>query len=260
MSGPSTETTVPAVRQIPPTRPIKWLALGWRDFTRAGWPSGFHGLVVATGGLLIIALALQVPVLSPGAFTGFVLVGPILATGLYDISRRLAAGQTPYLGQVIRAWRKGTRPLVWLGVLLTIAGTLWVLGSAILFGLFVKAPITSAPGFLRYAIHEQGNLLFTLWLLLGGLGAALVFAATAVSVPLLLDREIDLRSAILTSIRAVGDNPVAMALWAVIIMIGTALSMATAMLGFVIVVPVIGHATWHAYRELVDAAALPPRR
>jgi uncharacterized membrane protein len=96
--------------------------------------------------------------------------------------------------------------------------------------------------------------------LLGGLGAALVFAATAVSVPLLLDREIDLRSAIFTSIRAVGDNPGAMALWAVIIMIGTALSMATGMLGFIIVVPVIGHATWHAYRDLVDAAALPPRR
>jgi len=260
MSAPSPAGDVPPIRTIGFTRPLRWLELGWRDFTRARWPSGFHGLVVATGGLSIIALALLVPSLSPGAFTGFVLVGPILATGLYDISRRLAAGQTPHLGQVIRAWRRGTRPLVWLGVLLTLAGTLWVLASAILFGLFVHVPIHSPLAFLRFAVAQQNNLLFTLWLVLGGLGAAVVFAATAVSVPMLLDRDVSIRSALLTSVRAVGDNPAAMGLWAVIIMLGTVISMATAMLGFVVVVPVIGHATWHAYRDLVDAAALPERR
>lgn len=253
-------THLAPIRQIPAAQPLRWLALGWSDFKRAGWPSGFHGLVVASGGLLILAVAIQFTVLLPGAVSGFVLVGPILATGLYEISRRLAGGQTPRLAHVIGAWQRGTRPLIWFGVLLTIAGTLWVLASMLLFGLFVHAPIEGLYAFLRYAVREQGNLLFTLWLLLGGLGAALVFAATAVSVPLLLDRETDLRSAILTSIRAVGDNPGAMGLWAVVIMIATALSLATAMLGFVFAVPVIGHATWHAYRDLVDSSALPPRR
>src|SRR4029077_17388679 len=98
-----------------------------------------------------------------------------------------------------------------------------------------------------------------LWLVLGGLGAAVVFAATAVSPPLLLGRIIDLRAALLTSVRAVGDNPGSMALWATIIMIAVALSMATAMLGFIVTIPVIGHATWHAYRDLVDASSLPLR-
>lgn len=253
-------TRLSPIRQVPVAQPLRWLSLGWNDFTHAGWPSGFHGLVVATGGLLILALALQFTVLLPGAVSGFVLVGPILATGLYDISRRLAGGQTPRLAHVLRAWQRGTRPLIWFGVLLTLAGTLWVLVSMLLFGLFVRAPIGGLYAFLRYAVHEQGDLLFVLWLVSGALGAGVVFAATAVSVPLLLDRETDLRSAILTSIRAVGDNPGAMGLWAVVIMLATALSLATAMLGFVVAVPVIGHATWHAYRDLVDATALPPRR
>lgn len=253
-------TQVVRVRQIPAARPLHWLALGWRDFRRAAWPSGFHGLVVATGGVLILALAFQFTALLPGAVSGFVLVGPILATGLYDISRRLAAGQTPRLDHVFGAWKKGTRPLIWFGVLLMIAGTLWVLVSVVLFGLFVKVPIESLYAFVRYAVQQQGDLLFSLWLLAGALGGAVVFAATAVSVPLLLDRETDLRSAILTSVRAVGDNPAAMTVWAIVIMVATALSLATAMLGFILVVPVIGHATWHAYRDLVDASALPVRR
>lgn len=253
-------TQIVPVRQIPSKRPFHWLALGWQDFRRAAWPSGFHGLVVATGGVLILALAIQFTALLPGAISGFVLVGPILATGLYEISRRLAGGQTPRLDDVFGAWRKGTRPLIWLGVLLMITGTLWMLVSVVLFGLFVKAPIDNLLAFVRYAVQQQGDLLFGLWLLLGALGSALVFAATAVSVPLLLDRETDLRSAILTSVRAVGDNPVPMALWAILIMLATALSLATAMLGFIVAVPVIGHATWHAYRDLVDSSALPLRR
>jgi uncharacterized membrane protein len=253
-------TQIVPVRQIPSARPLHWLVLGWQDFRRAAWPSGFHGLVVATGGVLVLALAIQFTALLPGAVSGFVLVGPILATGLYDISRRLATGQTPRLDHVFRAWRKGTRPLIWLGVLLMIAGTLWVMVSLVLFGLFVKAPIDNLYAFVRYAVQQQSDLLFGLWLLLGALGSALVFAATAVSVPLLLDRETDLRSAILTSIRAVGDNPGPMALWAALIMLAIALSLATAMLGFIFAVPVIGHATWHAYRDLVDSSALPLRR
>lgn len=112
---------------------------------------------------------------------------------------------------------------------------------------------------MRYVVESQGNILFLLWLILGGLGAAIVFAATAVSPPLLLGRVIDLRGAILTSVRAVGENPIAMGIWATIIMVATALSMAAFMLGFIVTIPVIGHATWHAYRDLVDTSSVPLR-
>ena len=249
------------VRIVSVGRPLRWLARGWRDFTRVPAPSALHGLVVAASGIVILFVTLRHWYLLPGAFSGFVLIGPILATGLYELSRRLAAGvERPTFAHVVRAWARGTRPLVWLGLLLVLAATAWVLISAVLIALFVKAPITGLEDFLRHVVLSQSSNLFFVWVTLGGFGAALVFAATVVSAPLLLDRDVDFTTALMTSIRAVGANPVAMGVWATIIMAATALSMATLMIGFVVAIPVIGHATWHAYRDVVDADALPFRQ
>jgi uncharacterized membrane protein len=256
---PSPETEVPAVREIPVLRPLAWLASGWHDLRYAPGVSLVHGLLCAAGGWIIAVLSVEWPPLLPGAFSGFVLVAPILATGLYEMSRCRERGRPGDMACALDAWRRGTRPLVWLGLGLAIAATAWVLVSAVLVALFVTAPITGAEAFLRHVVLSQGSNLFPVWVLIGGLGASLVFAATVVSAPLLLDRDTDLATAVWTSIRVVGANPVAMALWATIIMVATALSMATAMLGFVIAIPVIGHATWHAYRDTVDAGAIAAR-
>lgn len=247
------------VRAVAPLRPLRWLALGWRDFLRAFAPSMVHGAVAMLAGIGIVAVGRHAWPLLPGAFSGFVLVAPILATGLYELSRRLERGEVPRWRHVAGAWARGTRPLVWLGLGLVLAATLWVLVSALMVALFVKAPIIGLDSFLRHVVVGEGSNLFPLWAALGGLGAAVVFAASVVSVPLLLDREIDLWSALRVSVRAVGENPVAMALWAALIMVITLLSMATLMTGFAIAIPVLGHATWHAYRDVVDAARLPPR-
>jgi len=255
----SPDPSPPAVREIAPTRPFAWLRQGWRDLHASFGPSLLHGLVVAIGGLVVLTLTLQATALMPGALTGFLLIGPILCTGLYELSRRIAAGERPRLRHAIEAWRRGTRPLVALGLLLFLASTAWVLFSAVLFKLFVAVPLDSPARFLRYAVAGQGGWLFFLWLVAGGLGAALVFALTVVSVPLLLDRSVSLRTALLTSVRAVGDNPVPMALWAALIMLVTAVSIATLMIGFVFAVPVIGHASWHAYRDVLDVERLPAR-
>jgi uncharacterized membrane protein len=248
------------VRTVPLLRPFTWLAQGWRDVQRSLGPSLLHGFVIALGGVVMLGLAARWPALLPGAFSGFVIIGPVLATGLYELSRVGGEGRRPGLQDVISAWRRGTRPLVWLGVLLFLAGTLWVLVSTVIFKLFVHTPIADPLAFLRYAVSSQGDLLFSLWTALGGLGAAIVFAATVVSAPLLLDRDIELRDAVTVSLRAVGQNPAPMAVWAALIMLFTSISIATLSLGFVVAIPVIGHATWHAYRDLVDAHALPRRR
>ena len=250
----------PGVRSVGVDRPLHWLASGWRDLRVVGWPSALHGLIVAAGGLAIVGLTLGFLPLLPGAVSGFVLVGPILATGLYELSRVLQEGGRPSLGHALAAWRRGTRPLVGLGLLLLAAATAWVFLTGLLFAVFVRDAVDSPSAFLRYVLVSQGQWLFLLWLLLGGLGAALVFALTAVSVPLLLDRDVSLRTALLASARAVGDNPVAMCLWATLIMFATALCLASALLGFVVAIPVIGHATWHAYREVLDVESLPRRR
>lgn len=247
------------VRRVPALRPLRWIRLGWRDFGRAFGPSLAHGFVAMLAGLGILAAGLHAWPLLPGAFSGFVLVAPILATGLYELSRRLERGERPRLAHVAGAWARGTRPLVWFGFALMLAATLWVLVSALMVALFVKAPITGLDGFLRHVVVGEGSNLFPLWAALGGLGAALVFAAAAVSVPMLLDRDVDLMTAVAASVRAVGENPVAMAVWAALIMLVTLAAMATLMVGFAFAVPVLGHATWHAYRDVVDASALPRR-
>jgi len=259
-SSPDTpEQSLPTVRTIALTQPFDWLRRGWRDMQACLGASLLHGLVVAVGGLAVVALALRAPLLMPGALSGFLLIGPVLCTGLYELSRRAAAGERPRLAQAIGAWRRGTRPLVALGALLFAASTAWVLVSALLFRLFVAVPLDSPLRFLRYAVAGQGGWLFFLWLLAGGLGAAVVFSLTVVSAPLLLDRRVSLRTALLASVRAVGDNPVPMVLWAMLIMLATAASMATLMIGFVFAVPLIGHASWHAYRDLLDVQQLPRR-
>lgn len=255
----SSPDSLPAVRQLSLRQPLSWVQRGWSDLQACLLPSLLHGLIIAVGGLLIIALTLHAWLLMPGAVTGFLIIGPILCTGLYELSRRLEMGERPRLEHAIGAWRRGTGPLVALGLLLFAAATAWVFVSALLFKLFVTVPLDSPVRFLRYAVAGQGGWLFFLWLVAGGLGAALVFSLTVVSAPLLLERRVSLRTALLASVRAVGDNPGPMAFWAVLIMLATGLSMATLMIGFVFSVPIIGHASWHAYRDALDVRPLPPR-
>jgi len=247
------------VRHVPPRQVWHWLALGWADLRAAPVASLAQGLAVTVGGWLVIGIAQQYWWLAPGAISGFLLVGPILCTGLYELSRLRARGERPGLTDVVNAWRRDSRPLVRLGLLLLGLGSLWVLFSALLFWLFVSTPIRSPVEFLRYAAIEQGNLLFALWAVVGGMGAALVFALAAVSPPLMLGRMVGFRQALLTSARAVGENPLTMALWASLILAAIVLSFATAMLGFIVAVPLIGHATWHAYKEIVVTDGVPLR-
>ena len=262
MQHSSQQSASPArvpVREVPVAQAFRWLALGWHDLLQAPLSSLLHGAAVAIGGWIILGITLRYWFLLPGAFSGFLLIGPILATGLYALSRDLEQAKSPGMHEVISAWRRGTRPLVWLGLILVLAGTAWVLVSAVLFGLFLDAPITGINSVLRSIVLSEGSYLFPVWITLGGFGAALIFAATVVSAPMLLDRNVDMVTAISTSVRAVGANPITMVLWAVIIMLATGVALMTLMLGFIVVIPVIGHGTWHAYRDTVDASGLPLR-
>jgi uncharacterized membrane protein len=247
------------VRSVDLSSPLAWLAAGWRDFVRSPLAGLVHGGFVALGGWVVVLASLRYGWVAPGAFSGFVIVGPILVTGLYEISRLHARGQSAGLRDAVIAWRRGTASLVWLGLLLAALGTAWVLASALLFKLFAPAALRGPLEFLRYAFAEQGEVLFAMWAVLGGMGVAVVFAVTAVSPPLLLGRRVGVRQALLTSVRAVGENPGPMTLWAIVILVATSASIVTGMLGFLVTVPVLGHASWHAYRDLVDAESAPLR-
>ena len=260
---------LPAVRRVALTAPLSWLALGWRDLWRVGLPSLWHGVALAAFGWLLLALAREQFWLLAGAFSGFLVVAPVLATSLYALSRALERGE-PADGRTIRkTWTRwqysrfavhdGYWSLVRFGLLLSLAGTGWVLTSAALITLLAPQPVHTPMDFVRQVVLAPGGYLFELWLTMGALLAAPLFASSVVAMPLLLDRRVDVLQAVLTSWQAVLTNPGALALWAALIMSLTLLGMATALLGLVIVLPWLGHASWHAYRALVDASALPER-
>lgn len=246
-------------RRVPLLRPLGWLAAGWRDFLRCPLPGLLHGLLLAVfGGALFWAARSQFWLLS-GAFSGFLLVAPILATGLYAVSRALQRDGRADLGVALRTWLPRDGRLIAFGVLLAFAGTGWVMTSAALITGFAPAPVRNPGEFVRIVVLAEQGHLFEIWLALGGVLAAPVFASSVVAIPLLLDREIGVLAAVFTSWRVVMENPAPLALWAGLIMALTLAGMATLMLGLVVVVPWVAHASWHAYRDLVDTAGLAER-
>lgn len=251
----------PAVRTIPLSRPLQWLVLAWRDIAHCPLLSIAHGLLLALFGALLTAIAYNRFWLLVGAFSGFLLIAPVLATGLYALSRALERGAPANARCVLRTWLHWRTPdgvrdtrLVRFGLLLALAGTGWVMTSAALVTSFAPQPIASPIEFVHLVVLAPDNYLFELWLALGGVMAAPVFASSVVTMPLLLDRQISVLDAVLTSWRVVLANPAPMAFWAGLIMGLTLLGLASLLLGLILVIPMLGHASWHAYRELVEAA------
>lgn len=258
------------MRTIALTQPLHWLMWGWHDLRRCGWISLAHGLALVLVGAAILLVAHQRFWLLAGALSGFLLVAPVLATSLYALSRALERGDKADVGVVLKTWLNWQDKrfnkwgndywcLVQFGALLALAGTGWVITSAALITLLAPVPITSPLDFVQHVVLAKSGFLFELWLLLGGVLAAPIFASSAVAMPLLLDRRVTLLQAVLVSWRAVLTNPLSMAFWAALIMGLTLLGLASALLGLLLVIPLLGHASWHAYRDLVDAASLPQR-
>jgi len=244
-------------RTIPTLRPLSWLAHGWRDLMRCPLPGVVHGLAVAAFGALLIVFARERFWLLSGAFSGFMLVAPVVATGLYRISRDLQRGKHPTLADALSVWKPNDGRMVIFGLLLALAGTGWVLTSASLITGFTDAPVRNPQDFLKNVVLNDRSHLFEIWLALGGVLAAPVFASSVVALPLLLDRKVGVAVAVFTSWRVVLENPGPLALWAALIIGLTAFGMFTALAGLVFVVPWLAHASWHAYRDLVDASGLP---
>lgn len=245
------------IAQIGFSRPFDWLAKGWRDMLRAPVPALLHGVVVALFGLLLLLVAHRQFWLLAGAFSGFLMIGPLAATGLYAVSRALEQGRDATLATALAAWRPHNLRLVLFGVLLASAGTCWVLTSASLITAFAPQPVRDPVDFLRVVVLNDQSWLFEAWLSLGGVLVAPVYASSVVAIPLLLERRISVLGAVLTSWRVVMQNPGPMALWGALLIGITMLGMSTLLLGLVVAVPWLSYASWHAYRELVPTADLP---
>ena len=243
---------LPQVARVEPQRALRWLKLGWEDFRHNPGPSIAHGLLlVAMGWLILLFCSTDIDLLA-AAVSGFLLVGPVFGAGFYELSRLRETGQAATFDASIEGAVRNGKSLASLGLVLAILAITWVLLSSLLFASAFGGSLDSVRDNFYRTILEWNYTGFLLtYMTTGAVLALLAFALSAVSAPMLFDRGVDTKTAMLTSVKALGTNPAAMMVWAALIAVLTAIGFAPFMLGLVIILPILGHATWHAYRDLI---------
>lgn len=238
-------------RLLVPKAPVQWVRRGWADLRRAPLISLAAGAVIVLLSLAIVAIGrtlggywVEIALLS-----GFVFVAPVVAVVFYAISWQLEKGRTPQLRGCWQQVRASFGNLMVLALVLLVVFLLWGRSATVVHIFF---PAEGKP--------DLGAMLpfLAIGSLIGTVFALITFTFSAFSMPMLMDRRIDAITAVVTSINAVLRNKQAMLLWAALIVAAVAIGFATAMLGLAVTMPVIGHATWHGYRETIDASAYPP--
>ncbi len=253
-TAPDERSALPAVRHVGAGDPLRWLAAGGRDFIAHPGPSAFYGACFALMGFLVAFTFRHAYAYVSALTTGFFLVGPFLAIGLYDLSRRRERGEPSWLAPTLDAWRPNFGAIGIFALVLLVILLVWARASLVVFALFYTNAMPSLDGFLGQVASLANPEFLLAYLCVGGFFAALVFAMGVISVPLMLDRGTDGVVAILTSLRAFAASVPAMLVWAALILLVVAAGFAAYFVGLVVAGPVIGHATWHAYRAVVEDA------
>ncbi len=244
-------SSLPPIRTVAADAPFRWLASGWRDFRAHPFLSAFYGACFAAMGFLIYFVFERAYQYVSMLVTGFFLVGPFLAIGLYDLSRRREQGKPARLAPTLDAWRPNVGAVGIFALVLGVILLVWARASLVVFALFFTYELPDMHGFLEQVLSFKHVEFLLAYFCVGGFFATLVFAISVVSVPMMLDRNVDGIVAALTSLRAFAANVPAMVVWGLVIVVLTAAGFATGFVGLAVTVPIIGHATWHAYRELV---------
>ena len=245
------------VRLVPTDEPFRWLAAGWRDFRFSRGLSAAYAFVFVIAGFFFTAVltASDMEYLILPLGTGFMLVGPALTVGFYAISRDLEAGREPTLGGAFAAWRANPAPLFAMGLAMVVFLVVWLRFAALVFALsFPDAGFDWERALVGTLLTTRGLTFLAFGTAVGAVMATIAFVAGAFSVPLILDRRVGLMEALVTSATAVVLNARAMAVWAGVIVLFTAAGLASWYIGLCVTLPLMGHATWHAYRAVI----LPP--
>ncbi|KFE35038.1 DUF2189 domain-containing protein [Thioclava atlantica] len=251
MSEPS---ELPHFRDMPVSAIPDVLRAGWRDFLRApAFGLAFSGFYVLGGIVLWMVFSARGEEWWPIPFAlGFPLLAPFAAIGLYEVSRRIEAGQPLIWRDVIACCiSQKDRQIPSMAMLILMMFMFWVFVAHTVFALFMGLSaftnVSSSPEILFSA---NGLAMLAIGTVIGGVFALTLFSFTVVGLPLLLEREIDIITAIITSVRAVTANPVSMAIWGGTIALSLFIGMIPMFLGLLVVLPVLGHASWHMYRRL----------
>ncbi len=241
-------------RNLPTSAALSWLGAGWRDLWRNPGPSLLYGLAVFAVSAIIVwgLFRLGLDYILFPALAGFMVMGPLLAIGLYQKSRAIELGEPVSLSRMIFVKAASGGQVWYTGAILSLLMLVWMRAAVIIYALFFG--LRPFPG-----LHEVTAMLFGTpvgWAMLlvgtvvGGLFAAFSFAISAFAIPMLLDERVDAFTAMGTSISMVWRNLPVMLAWGAIVLALFLVSVATGLLGLIVVFPLLGHATWHSYRAL----------
>jgi uncharacterized membrane protein len=247
------ETRNPALaRNLPLTAPLAWLRAGWRDFAIQ------PGLSLAYGaGVFLVSIVLVWIMFAAGrdyilfpALAGFMVVGPLVALGLYEKSRRIEAGEAATMRRMLLVRARSGAQIFFAGAMLCMLMLLWMRAAVLLYALFFGVrPFPGLENILAILFTTPiGLAMLTTGTLIGGLFAAFAFAISVFSIPMLLDQNTDALTAMARSMAMVWNNLKPMIVWGAIVAVLFAASVATFLVGLIVIFPLVGHATWHAYR------------
>jgi uncharacterized membrane protein len=240
------------VTRVPVGRPFTWLSLGWRDMRR-NWAAslGYGALIVGLGWTVLIFCGTH-PYYVAAAFSGFLLGAPVVSAGLAEMSRRYAAGERATFDDSLAAFTRSSGSLLAFGAILALCAAVWFAVSAVMLEtvFHVAAPSmreTLYVGFIDQMNRNQVQAYFAV----GGALAALVFVVSVVSVPLIIDKGAHAGQAMAASVSAAFGNIPTMIVWSALILVLTVVGYAPLLFGLLIIGPLLGHATWHAYRDMI---------
>ncbi|MFN6924320.1 MAG: DUF2189 domain-containing protein [Tabrizicola sp.] len=246
---------VPEINEVDLSDLKASLALGWRDFRRAPLLGLVFSAVYVLGGWLIVwAMTAKGQVWwTLPASAGFPILGPFIACGFYEISRRLEAGEPLVAREIFGViFRQKDRQIPAMAAVIVVYFLFWNFLAHMIFALFLgNATMTNVSSSLAIFLSPQGLTMLAFGTAVGAVFATLLFSLTVVSLPMLLDREVDFVTAMLTSFALVRENPRVMLGWGALIAICLFLGMLSGFLGLFLVLPLFGHASWHLYRRAI---------
>ena len=233
------------------TDPLRWLARGWNDLTAHIGIGLFYGLCFWAMALTLSAVFRTSPEYVMSIASGCLLLGPFLAMGLYEVSRRREQGHAADLVSSLTCWDTHIRSLAMLVLVLIMLELLWGRASLVVFAVFFNTGMPTTSGTLAALLDPQNWEFVAVYTVVGGVFAVLVFAISVVSIPMILDRDTDAISAAITSLQVVAANTGVMLLWGMLITALVAVALLPWGLGLLLLGPWLGHASWHAYRGAV---------
>ncbi|HRY88072.1 MAG TPA: DUF2189 domain-containing protein [Rubrivivax sp.] len=237
-----------------PADPFRWLALGWRDFIRAPAIGLFYGACFVAMGWALLEVYRAAPAYVMALSAGFLLMGPFLCLGLYRTSQRLEAGEKPDFGDSLLAWDTRTGQLAIFGFVLLVLEMLWGRATLVIFAVSFDG-MPDLRGSLLALLDPENIGFIVAWVGVGAVFAGLIYAVSVISIPMILHRQTDAITAGLTSLRLVLTHTPVMILWGALITLLVVLAMLPGFAGLLVVGPVLGHASWHAYRAAVADSA-----